>query len=75
MELSQEILPARVLTPSIPGGPARQYRVQVKDESEYAWHAFATFPHQGPAQACLKELQSRGIISRMLAIRILPTSA
>ena len=75
MQNSLEFLPVRVLTPSVPGGPARQYRVQVVDQVERTWRLFAAFGRREPAQSCLQDLLARGISSRLVAVRICPTSA
>ena len=66
---------ARTLVASIPGGPARQYRVQFQPQGETIWRMFASFKSRQPAQDCARDLQSRGIAARVVAIRIFPTAA
>lgn len=65
----------KMLVPSSPGGPARQYRVQVRDEGSSTWQLFASFLDPHLAEACLLDLESRNIPARLVAIRICPTSA
>ncbi len=67
--------PARTLIPSIPGGLARHWRVQFQSDGEADWRMFAAFARPELADACLHDLQSRGIHARVVAVRNTPTAA
>ncbi len=75
MQSAPALSHSRTLVASIPGGPARQYRVQFQPAGQSTWRMFASFQKAEPAQSCASQLQSNGITARVVAIRISPTAA
>lgn len=65
----------RTLVASIPGGQARQYRVQFQPPGQQVWRMFACFRKAEPAEGCARDLASRGVLARVVAVRINPTAA
>ena len=65
----------RTLVASIPGGPARQYRVQIQPTGQRTWRMFACFRKSDLAESCMRDLQTCGTPARVVAIRINPTAA
>lgn len=59
---------------SSPGGAARQYRVQYHKPAESDWHLYATFRSRDEAEDCEKQLQQRGLESRVVAFSLCPTA-
>lgn len=75
MRLNTTPRPARTLIPSIPGGLARHWRVQIQPDGQAEWRMFAAFCRPELADACLDDLQTRGIPARVVAVRNMPTAA
>lgn len=75
MSMTAEHPPTRTLVASIPGGPARQYRVQHLPEGESQWQKFRLFAKRESAERCARDLRDCGITARVVAIRICPTAA
>jgi hypothetical protein len=68
--------PVLTLVPSIPGGMARQYRVQVRDTQAAAhWRLVGNFGNAGQACDRAVELTLLGQQARVVACRALPTAA
>ena len=68
--------PVRPGVPSVPGGMARQYRVQVRDtRAATQWRLVANFGNAGQACDRAVELTLLGQQARVVACRSLPTAA
>ena len=66
---------SRTLVASIAGGLARHFRVQILPEGESTWRLFATYKNAEVATVCAQRLAAEGITSRVVSVRIFPTSA
>ncbi|MCA9270474.1 MAG: hypothetical protein KDA41_18460 [Planctomycetales bacterium] len=66
---------SRAVAGSFPGGPARQYRVQIHHHELNCWRLFASFGSKDAAQTCVDDLATAGKEARLVAFRICPTSA
>jgi hypothetical protein len=51
---------------SVPGGAARQFRVQYQPPSEADWRLYANFSRSDQAEECLSTLRQRGIPARLV---------
>ena len=67
---------AAVLSAACPGGMARQFRVQVRDETAPAhWRLVGSFREAWAAEAAAQRLSEHGTQVRLVQCRILPTAA
>ena len=65
-----------VVSPSCPGGMARQFRVQVwNGETSSHWKLVESFENLDSATACAERLMLAGEQTRIVAWRALPTAA
>ena len=65
-----------VIAASCPGGMARQFRVQIRDdEAPSHWRLAGSFADLSEASTCAQELQAAGEEIRVVACRALPTAA
>jgi hypothetical protein len=65
-----------VLSVACPGGMARQFRVQVRDERTPGfWQLVGSFRQAGEAHAAVERLQNAGKPARVIECRALPTAA
>jgi hypothetical protein len=66
----------KVVSPSCPGGMARQFRVQVKTpETPSQWKLVGSFGDPIRAGVCAREWAMTGQQIRIVACRTLPTAA
>jgi hypothetical protein len=68
--------PVLTVVPSVPGGMARQYRVQVRDvQAAPQWRLVGNFGNANQACDRAVELTLLGQQARVVACRALPTAA
>ena len=61
---------------SCPGGPARQFRVQVASgETPSTWKLVECFGEAAKADQCADKLTRDGLVARIVACTSLPTAA
>ena len=60
---------------SIPGGMARQYRVQYRVTADGEWRLHATLATAQHAQKCVEQLASKGYDARIVQYAIYPAAA
>jgi len=64
-----------VMAVACPGGMARQYRVQTRDErTPNLWQLVGSFREAGEAQAAVERLAKAGTPARVVECRTLPTA-
>ena len=64
-----------VLAVACPGGMARQFRVQVRDERMPGlWQLVGSFRDAGEAHAAVQRLEKAGTPARVVECRALPTA-
>lgn len=74
--LSSAVEQEVVFAASAPGGPARQYRVQVPGTgSAIRWRLHASFRDAPSAHSCLEALRRQGEAARLVVYRTLPCAA
>jgi hypothetical protein len=67
---------AAVISVSCPGGMARQFRVQVRDdETPSLWKLAGSFSEFSDASVRAEQLRAAGEETRVVACRALPTAA
>lgn len=67
---------AAVISASCPGGMARQFRVQIRDdETPSHWKLAGSFADLSEASTCAEQMQAAGKEARVVACRALPTAA
>lgn len=67
---------AAVLAVACPGGMARQFRVQTRDErTPGLWRLVGSFRRADAAQAAVQRLAKDGTAARIVECRTLPTAA
>ncbi len=67
---------AAVIAASCPGGMARQFRVQIRDdEAPSHWKLAGSFADWDEASSCAEQLEAAGAETRVVACRSLPTAA
>ncbi len=65
-----------VLSAACPGGIARQFRVQVRDEVTAShWRLVGCFREAWAAEAAVERLAESGAAARIIDCRTLPTAA
>ncbi len=65
-----------VLSVACPGGMARQFRVQVRDQATASnWRLVGSFREVGAAEAAVERLAEAGTAARLIECRALPTAA
>ena len=65
-----------LLAVACPGGMARQFRVQVRDERmPHLWQMVGSFRDAEAAHAAVERLQQAGTPARIVECRALPTAA
>lgn len=65
-----------VRTAACPGGMARQFRVQVQDDSlPLGWRLVGSFRDAESATTCARRATSVGHLTRIIECRALPTAA
>ncbi len=65
-----------VLAVACPGGMARQFRVQVRDEATASrWRVVGSFREVWAAEAAVERLVESGTPARLVQCRALPTAA
>jgi hypothetical protein len=65
-----------VLSAACPGGMARQFRVQVRDEVTAShWRLVGCFREAWAAEAAVERLAESGAAVRVIDCRMLPTAA
>jgi hypothetical protein len=57
-----------------PGGPARQFRVQVRNAGTAVWRHIASYTRRERAQDCLVLLTRTGYQARVVSYRYCPTA-
>jgi len=65
-----------MLSAACPGGMARQFRVQVRDEATAShWRLVGCFREVSAAEAAVERLVEAGTPARLIECRALPTAA
>ena len=75
--MARDIIPfsLETLGASIPGGVARQYRVQFRTTNQTPWQMHSNFLHVYDALCCAQDLRSEGVEVRVVRYGNSPAAA
>ncbi|MFT5524278.1 MAG: hypothetical protein ACI9G1_003588 [Pirellulaceae bacterium] len=74
MVLQKSETPMKQIIPSTPGGVARQYRVQYRQQRARQWQLYGCYTSLESANACSSQLSNEGFAARVIHYAICPTA-